>query len=131
MQTELLILEWVHERVPRSAVPFARVVTALGETPVVWALVGTSCLVRAVRSGGRAHWAGPLSTLAAATALRRGTAELIARPRPPERLWRAPWSGPSFPSRHTALGTLGVALAAADLLSRPAGVTCRWQRRSG
>ncbi|MBB2500801.1 MULTISPECIES: phosphatase PAP2 family protein [Amycolatopsis] len=89
-------------------------VTTLGETPVAWAAVGASCLL--TRSGGRA---APIVTLAVAAALRRGLADLIDRPRPPERLWRTEWSGPSFPSRHTTLGTLGAGLVAVNLLRRP------------
>ncbi|MFD2474791.1 phosphatase PAP2 family protein [Amycolatopsis silviterrae] len=114
---ELRLLDWVHDRTSPPVVSAARVVTVLGETPMVWTVVGASCLARADR------WAPHLLTLATATAVRRVTAELISRQRPPERLWRASWSGPSFPSRHTALGTLGLALAAGNVLPRPAAVT--------
>ncbi|MBN9743304.1 hypothetical protein DMP23_19710 [Amycolatopsis sp. A1MSW2902] len=113
---ELRVLDWVHDRTSPPAVSLARAVTLAGETPVVWAVVGTSCLVR---TGARERWASPLITLAVATAVRHVLAERIARPRPPRRLWRASWSGPSFPSRHTALGSLGIALTAANLLPRP------------
>ncbi|MYW93765.1 phosphatase PAP2 family protein [Amycolatopsis rubida] len=112
---ELRLLDWVHDRTSPPVVSVARVVTVLGETPMVWAVVGASCLARADRRVPR------LLTLAAA--VRRVTAELVSRERPPERLWRDSWSGPSFPSRHTTLGTLGLALAAANVLPRPAAVT--------
>lgn len=103
--------------IPDSAVPAARVLTELGGVPEVWSTVVGAALLAAVRRRSLAALLAPVGTLAAAAGLRRVSAELLGRARPPRRYWRADWTGPSFPSRHTALATLGAGLVA-DTLAR-------------
>jgi membrane-associated phospholipid phosphatase len=116
---ELRMLDWLHRRTPQAAVPLARAATLLGETPVVWTAVGASALLAGARSGRWGPLLRPICTLAAAAAARRALAEVIDRRRPPARLWRAHWSGPSFPSRHTTLGTVGAGLVAGAVAPGP------------
>lgn len=112
---EVRMLDWVRRRAPRGAVPLARAISRLGATPPVWTAVGASALLAGIRTRRWGPLLHPICTLAAASTARRALAEVINRARPPERLWQAPWSGPSFPSRHTTLGTVGAALVAGAL----------------
>jgi hypothetical protein len=116
---ELRTLDWIRRRVPgvrcRLLVP-----------PPSWA-THRSYGQRSARPRcspvpgpvGGCRCSGPVCTLAAASATRHALAEVIDRPRPPNRLWRASWSGPSFPSRHTTLGTVGAGLVARLLTPGP------------
>lgn len=123
---ELGMLDWIHRRAPGVAVPLARAATVLGDTPVVWTAVGASALLGGARSRRWMSLLGPVCTLAAASATRHALAEVIDRPRPPDRLWRASWSGPSFPSRHTTLGTVGAGLVARLLTPGPRAHVVVW-----
>jgi undecaprenyl-diphosphatase len=98
----------------------ARLVTLLGETPVVWTAVGSAALCTGWRTRSWAAGAVPVVTLAAGAGTRRLLAQVLGRPRPPRRLWRSGWSGASFPSRHTTLAVLGTGLAAEGILGRAA-----------
>lgn len=118
---ELRMLDLIHRRTPDAALPVARIVTCAGATPAVWTIVGVSALLACGRSRSWAPLLRSLCALAATTLARRILAEAIDRPRPPRRLWRAPWSGPSFPSRHTTLGTTAAGLAANALAGHGAG----------
>lgn len=109
------VLDWVAVHT-RAAVPVARVITLLGETPVVWSAVTGTALGTAVRDRRWTAFALPVCTLAVAVGVRHALAEGIGRARPPRRLWRTHWSGPSCPSRHTTLATLGAALVADAVL---------------
>jgi undecaprenyl-diphosphatase len=109
------MLGWCGRHTPGRSVRIATAVTMLGETPVVWAAVAASACLAGARTGSQRAVVAPLCALAAAAGLRRALAELIDRPRPPQRLWRTAWTGPSFPSRHTTLATIGAGLAAEAL----------------
>lgn len=87
---EVRLLDWVRRRTPRGAVPLARAISLLGATPPVWTAVGASALLAGIRSRGWGPLLNPICTLAVASAARRALAEMINRPRPPERLWLAP-----------------------------------------
>jgi membrane-associated phospholipid phosphatase len=104
------VLAAVAGSIPDSVVPAARVLTELGGVPQVWSCVLGVAALAAVRRRSLAAFFAPVGTLAAAAGLRRLIAELLGRPRPPQRYWHAEWSGPSFPSRHTTLATLGAGL---------------------
>jgi undecaprenyl-diphosphatase len=108
-------LDRVAARTEGRGVRVARAVTLLGETPVVWAAVAVAASVAGARTRRWSAVAAPIGALALTAATRRALAELIGRKRPPERLWRAHWSGPSCPSRHTTLATAGAGLVAAAL----------------
>jgi membrane-associated phospholipid phosphatase len=108
-------LDWVSVRTDGRGVRVARAVTLLGETPVVWAAVAVAASAAGIRTRRWSAAAAPIGALALTAGARRGLAELIGRKRPPERLWRSHWSGPSCPSRHTTLATAGAALVAATL----------------
>ena len=113
---ECAVVDHVHRCTGPRIVRVARLVTGLGATPVVWMAV----VAAAARVGWRTRsWpacAGPVVTLAVAAGTRRVLAEALGRARPPRRLWRSEWSGPSFPSRHTTLAVLGTGLATESLL---------------
>lgn len=97
---------------PESAVPALRAVSALGGHRVIWPLVGGAGLLAYVRTS---RWPGaiaPVALLAAATGVRRLSAEVAHRERPDAAYWRAAASGFGYPSRHTALATVGWGLAA-------------------
>lgn len=113
------VLEWIvhHGRV---VVPVARGASLLGDTPVVWLAVTGTAVGAAIRQGRWAALYRPVSILALTAGTRRALAETIGRARPPRRLWRAHWSGPSWPSRHTTSATLGAGLIAEILGGPPA-----------
>jgi membrane-associated phospholipid phosphatase len=113
------ILAWAGRRASGRVVPIARVVTALGETPVVWSVVVGSAAVAGLLSRRWSAFLTPVATLAVASAARHGLAVWVDRARPPQRFWRMRWTGPSFPSRHTMLATLGAGLVADALAGRP------------
>jgi undecaprenyl-diphosphatase len=115
---EELTLDWVADRTASRTVRLAKAVTLLGETPVVWAGVAGAAVFAGRRTRRCSAVVTPLAVLALTAGCRRGLAELIDRPRPPERLWRTHWSGPSFPSRHTTLATAGTALVAGSMTGR-------------
>ena len=123
---EVRMLDWVRRRTPRGAVPLARAISLLGATPPVWTAVGASALFAGMRTRGWGPLLNPICTLAVASSARRALAEMINRPRPPERLWLAPWSGPSFPSRHTTVGTVGAGLVAGALAPEPWAFRVVW-----
>lgn len=106
------VLAAVIRSIPDSVVPAARVLTELGGMIEVWSCVAGAAALAAVRRRSLAAFLAPVGTLATTAALRRVIAELLGRPRPPRQYWRADWSGPSFPSRHTTLATLGAGLVA-------------------
>lgn len=116
--TERWLLDRLASPSTSTRVRLARAVTLLGETPVVWAAVGGAAVRAAVRSRNPASALTPLAVLSSATVLRRMTASTIGRSRPPEQLWRTRWTGPSFPSRHTTLATVGAHLVADTLAVR-------------
>lgn len=111
MQWEQRTLEAIARRTSHGYdLWLARGATLLGETPTAWCLVTAGAFLAAAHTRRWTLVARPLLTLAAATATRHALAEIINRDRPPEALWRARWSGPSFPSRHTMLATLAAGL---------------------
>lgn len=112
---ELRLLTELAQRTGTRTVTAAHVVTALGETPVVWAVVTGTAVAVGLRTGRVEVAARPVCVLAATAAARRALAVLIDRRRPPQRLWRSHWTGPSFPSRHTTLAAIGAGVVAETL----------------
>jgi len=100
---------------PPVVVAISRQVTRLGDRTSVWIAAASAGLLRSVRSRRAGPVAVAVTTLAAGAAVRAGLAVSLNRRRPPERLWHMEWSGPSFPSRHTTLATLGAGLVAGCL----------------
>lgn len=106
--------------IPDSIMPAARVLTELGGVREVWSSVLGAAVLAAIRRRSLPAFLAPVGTLAAVAGLRRLIAELLGRSRPPRRYWHADWSGPSFPSRHTTLATLGAGLVVDTMAgSRP------------
>jgi undecaprenyl-diphosphatase len=96
-------------------VAVSRAVTRLGDNRLVWPAVLGASTVAGLRERRCGAGVGPVATLALASASRRALAELVGRSRPPRRLWRSDWVGPSFPSRHTTMAALGTFLTAGAL----------------
>ena len=98
--------------------PVAKVVTTLGTSPVVYAVVLT-CGVLAART--RHRW-WPLcfaaAVLLSGQVVRAVINHAVARTRPPHQLWLVHASGYAFPSGHTTNATLGYVIAAALLAQR-------------
>ena len=93
---------------------FARAVTHLGSTRVIWPVVFVAALIFPRQTGSRRV----LPTLAVAAtggaAVGAGLLlnHVLARPRPPVADWAAPAGGPSYPSGHTTAATIGAGLLA-------------------
>jgi undecaprenyl-diphosphatase len=103
---------------PAIATGAARSVSMLGEPAVAGLLAaGLPCLAGPRDSPAMALTA--VARLGAGCLVRRVACEVVARPRPPARLWLAEPSGPSFPSRHTTVASLAM-LAGAGAYPRSA-----------
>lgn len=102
---------------PAGIVTFSRYVTKLGDRGPVWVGVTVFAAVRSVQLRRATPLASALGTLATGAAVRAALAVSLNRARPPEQWWHMEWSGPSFPSRHTTLATLGAGLVADCLTS--------------
>jgi hypothetical protein len=113
---EYAVLDRVARCTGPRAVRTARWVTGLGDTTVVWSAVVAAATYVGCRTRRWSACAEPLVTLAVGAGARRIAAEAVGRARPPRRLWRAEWSGPSFPSRHTTLAVIGTGLVTESLL---------------
>lgn len=98
----------------------AREITRLGDRLPVWAGIVAVATLCAVRDRRPDPAVALLGSLAVGVAARAALAVALDRERPPEQLWHMHWSGPSFPSRHTTMATLGAGLVA-DTLAPTAG----------
>lgn len=91
----------VREHMPDRAIPVVKALTELGGTPLV-ATVGTIVAVAAaVRDRSMRPALRILLVVGGQNVVYNGAKRLIGRNRP-EGPYRAPWSGSSFPSGHTA-----------------------------
>lgn len=113
-QTEEGVLS-VLARAPQAVVAVSRQVTRLGDRAPVWIAVAAAGVFRSARLHREDPLVAAVTTLAVGATVRAGLAISLNRQRPPERLWHMEWSGPSFPSRHTTLATLGADLVAGCL----------------
>lgn len=105
----------VRGAVPESVVPALRAVSALGDHRVIWPVVGGVGLFAYARTRRWPESVWPVAWLGGATGVRRLVAEVAHRERPDALYWRAAASGFGYPSRHTALATVGWGLAASSL----------------
>lgn len=113
---------------PPGVVALFRWVTRLGDYGPVWAGVAGAAMLRSVQLRRVTPLACALGTLAAGGAARAVLAKRLNRARPPEQWWRMEWSGPSLPSRHTTIATLGAGLVAGCLTPTRPGIArlVRW-----
>ncbi len=120
---ELRLLETVAGHTGHRSVAVSRRMTRLGDNTVVWLAVLGAAAAGGLRERRWGAGLGPVATLALAAAGRRTLAELVGRGRPPLRLQRGRWNGPSFPSRHTTMAALGAFCTVSTLA--PAAVGTR------
>lgn len=101
MKLDRRISRVVREHMPDRAVPMVKAVTELGGTPLV-ATVGTIVAVAAsVRHRSMRPALRMLLVVGGQNLVYNGAKKLFGRDRP-EGPYRAPWTGSSFPSGHTA-----------------------------
>jgi len=93
----------------------AKVLTTLGATPVVYALLAATALLVFWRTRARLVPAGAVVALVLGQLVRGLVMHGVHRARPPHELWLAPASGYAFPSGHTTTATIGYGLMAALL----------------
>lgn len=99
----------------------ARLVTALGTSPVLYGLLILLGLARWRRTGTWVMSAVAVAALALGQTVRLGINGAVARARPPEQVWLAHPVGYSYPSGHTTSAVIGyglLAALAAGLMSR-------------